>query len=270
MKGKKRLKILMVDDEALARLNLRMLLVKDPDVEIIEECSNGNDAIEAIRTGTPDIVFLDIQMPRLNGFKVLDGISQDCRPIFVFVTAYERYAMKAFEVDASDYLLKPVTDQRFAAALARAKSQLEQRELADMSRQIFALVSAGREPSSNGELADSVPTAFTIRTAQRLFRLKASEIDWIEAVDYYSSFHVGSASYLVRETMSDLEVKLASEDFLRIHRSTIVNLKRLQQVRICARDYWVVLQDGTQLKMSRRRHKQIEMLLKRPVRLASV
>jgi two-component system LytT family response regulator len=260
---RKKIKTVIIDDEPIARRNLRVLLEHDSDVEIVGEGGSGMDAIRLIRTKSPDLVFLDIQMPEMNGLEALERLGETSVPAIIFVTAFDQYAIRAFEVHALDYLLKPFDDARFEAALRRAKSQIEQREAGELSKKLFALLEGHREPATQPEAAQ-YQSEFMIKSASRVFFLKADEIDWIEAADYYVRLRAGGQSHMLRETMAELEAKLDPQKFTRIHRSTIVNLDRVKQIE--ARpggDYAIILDDGTQLKLSRSRRDQIEMILRR-------
>jgi two-component system, LytTR family, response regulator len=266
---KRKIKTVIIDDEPIARRNLRALLERDADVEIVGEGGSGMEAIRLIRTKSPDLVFLDIQMPEMNGFEALGHIGADSVAAIIFVTAFDQYAVRAFEVHALDYLLKPFDDSRFEAALARAKTQIEQREAKELSKKLFALLEDHGQISDEPEESDESKEAqyqseFMIKSASRVFFLKADEIDWIEAADYYVRLRAGSQSHMLRETMAELEAKLDPQKFTRIHRSTIINLDRIKEIE--ARpggDYAVILHDGTHLKLSRSRRDQIEMLLRR-------
>jgi two-component system, LytTR family, response regulator len=259
----KKIRTLIVDDEPLARQNLRLLLKDDTEIEIIAECGSGHEAVQAIKAQSPDLVFLDIQMPEMNGFDVLAEIGDGPFPAIVFVTAFDQYALKAFEVHALDYLLKPFDDARFEKALRQAKLQVEQREINKLSRKLFALL----EDRDTHQERESEPTKFLtrlmIKSASRVIFLKVDEVDWIGADDYYVKLHTGRKTHLLRETMNDLEIKLDPEKFLRIHRSTIVNIDRIKELHPHFNgDYMVILHDGTELKLSRSRREQIQMILK--------
>ncbi|HKQ99243.1 MAG TPA: LytTR family DNA-binding domain-containing protein [Pyrinomonadaceae bacterium] len=265
-RAKKKIKTLIVDDEPLARQNLRALLRDDPEIEILGECGSGQEALSAIEEQTPDLLFLDIQMPEMDGFEVLERIGPGCVAAIVFVTAFDQYALKAFEVHALDYLLKPFDDARFEKALRQAKAQIEQREINQLSRKLFALLEErGGAPSKTNETERATfLTRFMIKTASRVFFLKADEIDWIAADDYYVKLHAGRKSHLLRETMNELEAKLDPEKFLRIHRSTIVNIDRIKELHPHFNgDYLVILHDGTELKLSRSRRQQLQSALKK-------
>ena len=240
------MRIVIADDEPLARKTIRLLARRDPDVEIMAECRNGEEAVDAVREHKPDLLFLDIQMPRLDGFDVLEILGDEA-PAIVFVTAYDQYAIRAFEVHAIDYLLKPFTDERFEKALARAKDLVGRND-------------AEREKQSKLTASHRAFTQrFMVRSAGRIVFLKAGEIDWIEAADYYARLHAGPSAYLIRESMNDLEARLDPNAFVRIHRSAIVNLDRVREMRPLFRgELVVVLHDGTQLRMSRGRREDLE------------
>lgn len=258
----KKIKTLIVDDEPLARQTLRDLLAVDSEIEIIGECSSGLEAVKFIRKQLPDLLFLDIQMPGMNGFEALEKIEHEQIPAIVFVTAFDRYALKAFEMHALDYLLKPFTDKRFEEALRQAKAQVELQEINKLSRSLLALLGeqAGREAASVKR--KSFLTRFMIRSGGRVAFIKASDVDWIAADDYYIKLHVGTRSHLLRVSMNELEEKLDPKTFLRIHRSTIINFDRVKELQQNPNgEYIVVLRDGTQLKLSRRRRERLEELL---------
>lgn len=257
----KTIKAIIVDDEPIARRNLQALLKDDPDIEVIGLCAGGSEAVKVIRKTPPDLLFLDIQMPETDGFAVLKKINISSIPAIVFVTAYDQYALKAFEAHALDYLLKPFTDERFAVMLERAKNQIRQRHAAELNRKLHALLLEHAEQQE--PLTGTYVNRFLIKEASRVFFVKAEEIDWVEAADYYVSLHVGNKAHLLRETMSDLESKLDPAKFLRIHRSAIVNLHRVKEVLTRpGGEYFAVMKDGTQLKLSRSRRDQLEALLR--------
>jgi len=229
------IRTLVVDDEPLARQTISTLLETDPDIIVTGECASGTEAIEVIKTRRPDLVFLDVQMPGCDGFEVIERLGTEAPKGIVFVTAYDRYALKAFEVEALDYLLKPFTDDRFFRVLARAKASLE---------------SQNPEPR------------LVVKSAGRVTFLRTADIDWIEAADYYACLHVGGRSHLIRRSMADLERELDAKIFCRIHRSAIVNVNRIQELRLDSNgDYEAVLKDHKEIKVSRpcREHLQ-EML----------
>jgi two-component system LytT family response regulator len=261
--SRKKIKAMIVDDEPIARRNIRALLSGDPSVEIVGETGSGARAVKLIHAAPPDLLFLDVQMPEMSGFDVLKKIDISKIPAIIFVTAYDQYALRAFEVQALDYLLKPFDDERFAVALERAKSQIEQRQAASLKGKLLALLE-GEAERKQEQPKPEYAEKFLIKSASRIFFVKADEIDWIEAADYYVCLHVGNQSHLLRESMSELETKLDPEKFLRIHRSTIVNLSRVSAVQTNpGGEYALVLEDGTSLRLSRSRHEQIERILNR-------
>ncbi|MEP6635153.1 MAG: LytTR family DNA-binding domain-containing protein [Acidobacteriota bacterium] len=259
-----KIKTLIVDDEPLARRNLRLLLEKDPQIEILDECPNGREAVKAIKSLLPDLIFLDIQMPEMDGFDVLAKVGAERIQAIIFVTAFDQYALKAFEVHALDYLLKPFDDLRFQRALQKAKSQIEQREINKLSKKLLALLE-DRENRTDDQAGSHKPylTRLMVKLANRVVLLKVNDIDWIEADGNYAKLHLGPKSHLLREKMHDLESQLDPERFVRIHRSAIVNLDRIKEMHPHFNgDYIVVLEDGMQLKLSRSRREQLESRLK--------
>lgn len=253
-----RLRLVIVDDEPLARETLRLLARRDREAVVVAECRNGEEAVESVREHRPDVIFLDVQMPGLDGFDVLNRLGEEAlgeeAPVIVFVTAYDQYAIRAFEVHAIDYLLKPFTDERFEMALARAKDVVRRRGQDEVRGRMAQLAAAHRASTQR----------FMVRSAGRVVFLKAEEIDWIEAADYYVRLHVAGASYLLRESMNDLEAALDPEAFVRIHRSAIVNLDRVREMRPLFRgELVVILNDGTQLRMSRSRREELESRFRR-------
>ena len=234
-----KIRTLVVDDEPLARSNVTVLLRSDSDVEIVGECDSGREALAQIRSHKPDLVFLDIQMPECDGFDVVEQLGRDLLPAFVFVTAYDQYALKAFEAGALDYLLKPFDNARFAHALNRAKERVSQNK---------------KSPAKTDR--------FMIKSTGQISFVKIAEIDWIEAADYYACLHVGAKSHLLRRRMSELERELDGETFCRIHRSSIVNLNRVRGLELNAEgDCEVVLDGGRKLRLSRRYRKQLQSRL---------
>jgi two-component system LytT family response regulator len=251
-----RIRTLIVDDEPLAREGIRVLLEKCPDFEIIGECGNGASAVEAIHRDGPDLLFLDVQMPRMNGFGVLRELDPDRIPVVVFVTAYDQYAIQAFEHHALDYLLKPFDDERFERTLSRVRTRIQQQDAHRLSRRMLELLGSGEGPDVEpiAQSRSRYLGRLSIKSAGRVLFLDTSEIDWIEAADYYVKLHVGGKSHLLRETMNNLEDRLDPALFMRIHRSTMVNLNRIQELRTSAHgEHAVLLGDGTQLRLSRSR-----------------
>lgn len=248
--GQTPLKVLVVDDEPLARENVCVLLAADPQVEVVGECA-GIDAVAVIARLRPDIMFLDIQMPHLDGFALLDLVGPAAVPAVVFVTAFDQYALHAFEVHALDYLLKPFTDARFEAALARAKAQVHSgsHRQGGLYARISALLKTRQAPRSR----------FLIPGRDKSIVVEADQIDWIGAADYYVSLHCGGVSHLLRESMEEMERQLDPEHFVRVHRGTIVNLARVREVHPLFRGGCELkLVDGMMLKLSRSRRAEFE------------
>ena len=237
--GPRKLRVLVVDDEPLARSNLTVLLRLDGDIEVVAECGSGLEAVAEVRSQKPDLLFLDVQMPECDGFDVLELLGGDLPPAVIFVTAYDEYALRAFEAGALDYLLKPFDNARFNRALGRAKER----------------IAHGSDPQRRIERV-------AVKNAGQVAFLRISEIDWIEAADYYVCLHVGSKTHMLRRSMSELAQELDPRVFCRIHRSTIVNLDRTQGLELNeAGEYDVLLDNGTKLRLSRRYRTQLESRL---------
>jgi two-component system LytT family response regulator len=259
----KKIRTLIVDDEPLARRTIRDLLQSDSEIEIIGECGTGHEAVDFIRKQPPDILILDIQMPGMNGFEVLARIDHGRIPAIVFITAFDQYALKAFEVHAMDYLLKPFTDERFSETMRQAKSHVELREMNRLSQSLRDLLN---EYAGAGKGAPvkrkSFLTRFMIKTGSRVVFVNASDVDWITADNYYIKLHVNGKSHLLRISMNELEEKLDPKRFLRIHRSTIINFDRVKELHQNPNgEYIVVLKNGTELKLSRSRRERLDALL---------
>ena len=236
---------LIVDDEAPARELIATLLREEPDVEVVGQCSNGRDAVAAIKRLSPDLVFLDVQMPLMDGFAVLAELPADCLPLVVFVTAYDQHALRAFEVHALDYLLKPFEYDRLRQAVRQARKQLTQGPGAAGKAHLVSLL---EELHNRAQSWDRL----VVRDAGRIVFLQADSVDWIEAEGNYVRLHVGKESHLLRETMNSTEMRLASRKFLRVSRSTIVNLERVTEWQpLFHGDSIVILRDGTRLTVSR-------------------
>jgi two-component system LytT family response regulator len=258
----KKFKALIVDDEPLARRTIRDLLEDDSSVEIIGECGSGPEAVNVIHVQPPDILFLDIQMPGMNGFEVLARIEHDRIPAVVFVTAFDQYALKAFEVHALDYLLKPFTDQRFRETLRQAKTNVEMKEMNRLSQSLMALLKEHAGLPTGALKRKSYLSRFMIKLGGRVVFVDAAEVDWIAADNYYIKLHVGGRSHLLRISMNELEEKLDPDKFLRIHRSTIINFDRVKELHQNPNgEYVVVLRNGTELKLSRSRRERLMELL---------
>jgi two-component system LytT family response regulator len=242
-----KIRTLIVDDEPLARERITSLLAAEPDVEIVGECHDGSKAVAAIRQLAPELVFLDVQMPGADGFEVIDAIGADRMPLVVLVTAYDKYALRAFDAHALDYLLKPFDRERFQKALERAREQLDRQQTGDLGRRLLALVQDLKTPPTPQRLDRLV-----IKSSGRVFFVRTEEIDWIEAAGNYVRLHLGTESHLFRETMNALEAKLDPQSFFRIHRSHIVNIERIQELQPWFNgEYLVVLRNGTKLTLSR-------------------
>jgi len=240
-----KIRALIVDDEPLARERIRGLLAEDADVEVVGECSDGKEAVEAVRRLAPDLVFLDVQMAEMDGFSVLDEVG-DRIPAVIFVTAYDQHALKAFEVHALDFLLKPFDRERFWQALARIKDHLQFATPGVLNQRILSLLEDLRRPQP-GHV-----DRLALKTGGRVSFLRADEIDWIEGEGNYARLHVAKQSHLIRETMNQLESRLDPSRFLRIHRSTIVNTERIKEIQpLFNGAYGVLLKDGTRLTLSR-------------------
>ena len=245
-----KVRVLIVDDEPLARQRVRRLLEADPEIAIIGESGDGETAVNDVCKLRPDLVFLDVQMPVLDGFGVLQALDDAPLPAVIFVTAHDRFALKAFEVHALDYLLKPFDKSRFHAALERAKTQIRQGNAAALNHQLQ-------------EILQSMPARpqerLPVKTSGRIYFIPIDDIDWIEAAANYVRLHVGTELHLLRESLTALEKKLDPRRFVRIHRSTIVNLERIREMQpVFHGDYVVLLRDGTELTVSRTFREKLE------------
>ena len=247
------IRAILVDDEPLARRRLRSLLDSDDEIEIVGEYGNGRDAARAIREQSPDLVFLDIQMPELDGLGVVREVGVDAMPPVVFVTAFDEHALKAFEVHALDYLLKPVDRARFAATIRRAKGQIRgdrDRFLADRLDAALAELGARREPHR-----------FAIKKSGRIYLVRPEDIDWLEAEGNHVRVHIGKDSHLIRDTLARIEERLPAGAFMRIHRSTIVNVTRIREIQPWFQgDYVLLLTDGTRLTSGRSYRERVRSL----------
>ncbi len=258
-----RIRTLVVDDEPAARAAICALLADDPEIHVVRECADGRTALDAIRSEAPDLLFLDVQMPEMDGFTLLSRLDAAELPVVIFVTAYDQYALRAFEVHAQDYLLKPFDDERFRCAVAHAKQQVRQGKLGRLSDRLVALLDGVARPSavaSNGQYLKRL----AIKAGGRVTILGVKDIDWIEAEGDYVKIHAGRAWHLLRETMKYLEAQFDPARFVRIHRSTIVNVERIKELQPYFRgEYVVVLHDGTSLKLSRGYKEHLEAALGR-------
>jgi two-component system, LytTR family, response regulator len=245
------IRTLLVDDEEIARRGLRVRLERAKEIEIVGECQNGVEAIETINLLSPDLVFLDVQMPELSGFDVLRAVRPKAMPHVVFVTAFDQYAVRAFEVHALDYLLKPIDDERFAATLRHVCEVILETRDGAYARQIadvIATLTRSGTPAAEQLASDRL----AIPAGDRVMIIRVADIDWIEAADNYVAIHVGKKSWLLRETISTLDQRLTPKGFARIHRSTIVNAQRVTELRSLPNgEFAVVLAEGTTLRMSK-------------------
>jgi two-component system LytT family response regulator len=250
-----KIRTLIVDDEPLARERVRTLLGEEPDVDIVGECGDGVEAIDAIEREAPDLVFLDVQIPEIDGFGVLERVGPDKTPVVVFVTAYDQYALQAFEVHAVDYLLKPFDQDRFQKAMARARQSVQLHHSGDVNERLVALLQDLKTPQGHLE-------RLVVKSSGRLFFLRVEEIDWVESSGNYVCLHVGAESHLLRETMNGIEAKLDPARFIRIHRTAIVNIDRIKELQpLFHGEYDVVLRTGTTLTLSRGYRDRIQGLI---------
>ena len=260
MHSTKRIRALIVDDEPLARERMRAMLGVETDVDVVGEATDGLEAVDAILEQSPDLVFLDVQMPKLDGFEVIQTVGAERMPSVVFVTAYDQHALRAFEVQAVDYLLKPFDRERFQGALKRVRRQIDSADNGDLNRRLIALVRdlKGDKPARSDRLV--------VKSGGRLFFLRAEEIDWIEAAGNYVRLHVGTESHLLRETMNSIESRMNPETFFRIHRSHIVNIERIKELQPWFNgEYVVILRNGTKLTLSRGYRERLQERLGKPL-----
>jgi two-component system LytT family response regulator len=240
-----KIRTLVVDDEPVARARVVSLLGEEPDIEVVGECSSGSQAVSAITEQTPDLVFLDVQMPEMDGFELARALGSDRMPAVVFVTAFDQYALRAFEIHALDYLLKPFSAQRFKSALSHAREQLAQRHATTIGRHLLALL-------PDIQRREATLDRLVVKSSGRIYFVRTADIDWCEAAGNYISLHVGQQCHLIRETMNRLETQLDPSHFVRIHRSTIVNVERIQELRSSFNgEHVVLLRNGTRLALSR-------------------
>jgi two-component system, LytTR family, response regulator len=256
------IRALIVDDEPLARRGVRQLLEREPDITVVGEARNGREALRALRTLDPELVFLDVQMPEVDGFGVLRAYGPERMPAVIFVTAYDAFAVRAFDAHAIDYLVKPLREARFAEAVQRVRERMRSADAVALSRQLSALLATN--DAAQPPRATSGARRIVVPTSTGELVLDADEIDWIEADDYYSAVHTRGRRHLIRESLTSLEARLDSARFVRVHRSAIVNFERVREYRTdtpgeCA----VLLRDGTRIAVSRRRREQVVDLLRR-------
>ena len=254
-----KIRALIVDDEPIARLGIRQYLEDEPEIEVIGECSCGLEAVAAILYQKPNLVFLDVQMPELDGFGVIEAVGAEHMPCVIFVTAYDRYTLRAFEVQALDYLLKPFERQRFRRTIARARLQIQERQAGRLNRRLLSLLEGlpGRQ-----QFLERV----VIKSSGRIIFLDVSEIDWIEAADNYVRLHVSDRTHLLHETLSAFEQKLDPAKFIRIHRSRLVNVSRIAELQpLFHGEFIVILKNGTELTTSRSFRERMRNLLENKI-----
>ena len=250
-----KIRTIVVDDEPLARERLLKLLRAEPDIDLVGEAKNGREAVALIREAKPALAFLDVQMPELDGFGALAELAENERPAVIFVTAYDKFALKAFEVHAIDYLLKPFDKERFQTALRRALEHLAHKQPAQIHEQLSALLQELRPP------APTQSDRIAVKGDGRVIFVKLGDIDWVEAADNYISLHTGKDSHMLRETMTNIEQRLPKEKFIRISRSTIVNADRIKELQpLFHGEYAVILRDGTKLTLSRGHRDKLQQL----------
>ena len=256
------IKVLIADDEPLARRGLEQVLAAHPECTIVGEARNGRETVRALRALQPDVVFLDIQMPGLNGFQVLEALREEAPPVIVFVTAYDEFAVRAFEAQALDYLLKPVSQERFDQALRRVKEKLHADHALQLTEQLVNLLGSPGE----AEVKRSTPRKPTIvvPTATGDLVLDPTEIDWIQAEDYYAAVHALGRRHLIRESLRSLVKRLDPAQFVQVHRSAIVRIDRVRELRQDEQGgSTLLLRDGTRVPVSRRRRERVAALIRR-------
>jgi two-component system LytT family response regulator len=269
---KRLIRALIIDDEPIARQTIRLLLSEDPDIEIVGECTNGLEAVESIRTTAPDLIFLDIQMPGASGFEVLRQLDPGQVPEVVFVTAYDNFAVKAFEVHALDYLLKPFTDDRFRGALQRVKEHVRERDDREAGKRILAFLetyqgdtespASGKKDTSTGQRFLS---RFLVRSTGRVDVVKVDDVDWIEAEGNYVKRSGKGKPHLLREKIGEIEKQLDPNIFVRIHRSTIVRINGIRLLRPLENgEYHLIMENDVKLVVSRSYRDRVLKVLKRP------
>lgn len=252
-----KLRIVYADDEPLARQRLEDLLSAEDDVDVVAACADGEEAAQAILEERPDLALLDVQMPGLTGFDVVEAVGAEDLPVVIFVTAHDEFALRAFDAHAIDYLLKPVSPQRFRAAIERARAQVAHRRNHGPAPDLRALMDSLAERKG-------YPDRFAVRVGHRLLFVRVGAIDWIGAEGNYACLHAGKQSHLIRDTMTSLERRLDPQTFLRIHRSTIVNMERVREIQsLTNRSYVVILEDGTKVESSSGYRQQIQEWIER-------
>ncbi len=265
-----KISILIIDDEALARKRIRRLIESEDDISIIGECFSGSDAVECIQEKSPDLIFLDVQMPELNGFEVLEKLNPDSLPIIIFVTAYDNYALKAFDVHAIDYLLKPFDDERFYLALQRARDQITSTKNDTIKQKLLnllgdlkgSLTQSGNSDVTTLNQNHAYLDRICVKSAGSIYFVKTDEIERIKAAGKYLELKVKNQEHLIRQTMNQVESKLDPNQFLRIHRSTIINIDHIKKLQHWHKaQYAVILRNGEQLISSNSYRKNLERIL---------
>ncbi|WP_129641580.1 LytR/AlgR family response regulator transcription factor [Peristeroidobacter agariperforans] len=268
------IRTIIVDDEELARRGIELRLAQHPDIEIVRHCANGREAVESMMEDKPDLMFLDIQMPGISGFEVLARLPQELLPMVIFVTAYDRYALDAFEAQAIDYLLKPINDTRFTQALDRVRGYWQQRNALSQREQLMKLLATTQGTGQvdeqtlrqylHAERQPQYPQILPIRDDAGTVRVDVKSIDWIDAAGDYMCVHADGRTYVLRETMKSLEAVLDPQLFQRVHRSTIVNVSRVRRLRPHTNgEYFLTLDDGQEIKLSRSYRDRVDQLLQR-------
>lgn len=249
------IRTLIVDDEAVARRGVRALLADNNEFDIIGEARNGQEALDAIRAQRPELVLLDIQMPVMDGFECLAAVESEIFPVVIFLTAHDAFALRAFDARALDYVLKPVREERLHAALERAREQVKQRRLGNITNELQRVLAQVRAPAQTAE-------RLAVRVGEATSFVEIASIDWIEAANYYARIHVGAASHLVRESLDALEGRLDPKAFVRVHRSALVNIQRIKHVVPLSRgQHEIVMNSGARIMVSRRRRAELEAAL---------
>jgi two-component system LytT family response regulator len=247
-------RVVIVDDEPLALEGIRLLVEADPELELVGEAASAVEALRQLKQRTLDVMLLDIQMPRMDGFQLLAQLDPHDLPLVVFITAYDRYALRAFDVHALDYLLKPVDERRFGEAMARIKRVLRSRQTAEINERLLAMLAHRSAPAW--------PSRLAVKDGDRTVLVDVADIDWIEAADYYVELHVRGQSLLHRETMQNLEARLDPEQFVRVHRSAIVNQRRIKELRRDGRELLLRLDGGTEIRVAPSHREKLERIFR--------
>lgn len=252
------IRVVIADDEPVARRGIRNLLAPHREIEIVGEARNGKDAVRLLKTLSPDLLFLDVQMPELDGFGVIRDVAPESMPAVIFVTAFDSFAVRAFDAHALDYLVKPVNEARFEDALNRARKRIGSKEALALSRRMSSLLSPNS--GSSGQIS-LPPRRLVIPTATSNLVVDVRDVSWIEADDYYAAVHSSGKRHLVRESLNSLEARLNELDFVRVHRTAIVNLAHVREIKAAASE--LILRDGTRLPLSRRRRRRVRTAIRR-------